>query len=93
MPKPADAKPGEPPKPTEPGKPGDEPKKTPSVDELAKSNPKLNVRTSIVDYMKARGMDSSMANRKKVAEEFGIKNYVGSKDQNIELYKRITQGK
>ena len=50
---------------------------------------KLNTGTSIVDYMKSKGQDSSYKNRKKLANQYGIKNYTGAEDQNIELMKLV----
>ena len=48
----------------------------------SKGNPDLNWRTSIVDLMKLIGMDSSLANRKELAEELG---YTGEKDGSAEM--------
>lgn len=44
---------------------------------------------SIVDYLKSIGMDSSFANRKKLAEQYGIKNYTGTAQQNLELLEKM----
>ncbi len=44
---------------------------------------------SIVDLLKARKQDSSFSNRKKLAEERGIKNYTGTASQNMELINNI----
>ena len=41
--------------------------------------------TSIVDLLKSRGEDSSFESRKKLAEEAGIKNYIGTASQNTKL--------
>jgi len=41
--------------------------------------------SSIVDYLRSTGADSSFANRKKLAEAQGITGYVGSADQNLKL--------
>jgi len=41
--------------------------------------------TSIVDLLKSRGEDSSFESRKKLAEEAGIKNYIGTASQNMKL--------
>jgi hypothetical protein len=54
---------------------------------------KLNQATSIVDAMKLMGDDSSFANRKKMAEEMGIKNYTGSSTQNQELMQKYYASK
>jgi hypothetical protein len=58
---------------------------------LAAKNPqKLNWRTSIVDLMKLVGMDSSLAQRKQLAQELG---YTGSMEDsasmNIWLHKQV----
>ena len=52
----------------------------------------LNTGTSIVDALKATGEDSSMANRKKIAEANGIKNYTGTAQQNVELLNKLKSG-
>lgn len=56
----------------------------------AKGNPDLNWRTSIVDLMKLLDMDSSLDNRKELADELG---YTGAKDgsaeMNIWLHKEV----
>lgn len=48
---------------------------------------------SIVDYLKSVGVDSSFANRKKIAERAGIKNYTGTASQNTGLLKDMRSGK
>ena len=58
---------------------------------LADANPqKLNWRTSIVDLMKLLRLDSSLSNRKELAQELG---YTGdtndSASMNIWLHKRV----
>jgi len=58
---------------------------------LAAKNPqKLNWRTSIVDLMKLVGMDSSLAQRKELAQELG---YTGSVQDtatmNVWLHKQV----
>lgn len=45
--------------------------------------------TSIVDYLKSIGENSSFANRKKLAAKHGIKNYTGTAAQNMQLLKKI----
>lgn len=45
----------------------------------------LNVKTSIVDYLKSQGQDSSYNARKKLASQYGITNYTGSAGQNTQL--------
>ena len=49
--------------------------------------------TSIVDLLKSRNQDSSFSNRKKLAEEAGIKNYTGSASQNMDFIRRINSSK
>lgn len=44
---------------------------------------------SIVDYLKSIGVDSSYANRKKLAKENGINNYTGTAEQNLQLLKKL----
>ena len=46
---------------------------------------KLNTGTSIVDYLKSQGQDSSMSARKQIAESLGIKNYTGTYEQNVQM--------
>lgn len=45
--------------------------------------------TSVVDYLKSVGVDSSFANRKKLALNHGISNYSGSTEQNIKLLAKL----
>lgn len=45
--------------------------------------------TSIVDYLKSIGENSSFANRKKLAAKYGIKNYSGTAAQNTQLLKKM----
>ena len=61
------------------------------LNEMASKNPqKLNWRTSIVDLMKLVGMESSLAERKQLADELG---YTGDKGDtatmNIWLHKQV----
>ena len=44
---------------------------------------------SIVDYLKSIGVDSSFANRKKLAAQHGIKNYTGTAAQNTLLLNQM----
>jgi len=56
----------------------------------AKSNQKLNWRTSIVDLMKLLGLDSSLAERKGLAQELGYTGALdGSAEMNIWLHKQV----
>lgn len=45
--------------------------------------------SSLVDYLKSIGIDSSFTNRKKIAYANGIKNYTGTASQNTTLLKKI----
>lgn len=45
--------------------------------------------TSIIDYLNSIGVDSSFANRKKLAVKHGIKNYRGTAGQNSQLLKKL----
>lgn len=49
--------------------------------------------TSIVDYLKSQGQDSSYAARKKLAEQYGITNYSGTASQNTSLLNTLQQQK
>jgi hypothetical protein len=49
--------------------------------------------TSVVDFLKSKGLDSTFPNRKKLAEELGIQNYTGTADQNKELIDKINTSK
>lgn len=52
----------------------------------------LNWETSIVDLMKLVGMESSLAERKELAQELGYTGeYDGSADDNIWLHKRVLE--
>lgn len=59
---------------------------------VKKSGQKLNWKTSIVDLMKALGLDSSLSNRKELAQELG---YTGdmndSAAMNMWLHKQVIQ--
>ena len=49
-----------------------------------------NYKTSIVDLMKLVGMDSSLANRKELAQELGYSGALdGSAEMNIWLHKAV----
>lgn len=52
----------------------------------------LNWRTSIVDLMKLVGLESSLAERKELAQELGYTGELdGSAEMNIWLHKRVMQ--
>jgi hypothetical protein len=58
--------------------------------EAAKAGQDLNWRTSIVDLMKLLGIDSSLANRKELAQELGYTGELdGSAEMNIWLQKAV----
>jgi len=61
------------------------------LNELAAENPqKLNWRTSIVDLMKLVGLESSLAERKELADELGYSGDKGdSASMNIWLHKQV----
>lgn len=50
---------------------------------------KLNTDTSIVDYLKSQGQDSSYNSRKKLANQYGISNYTGTASQNTQLLQML----
>lgn len=53
-----------------------------------KGNPDLNYKSSIVDLMKLLGIDSSLENRKELAQELGYTGELnGSAEMNIWLHK------
>jgi len=56
----------------------------------AVSKPTGNMQTGfIVDYLKSINVDSSSANRKKLAAKHGIKNYTGTETPNTQLLKKL----
>lgn len=66
------------------------------LDELKSNNPDLNPQSSIVDLLKALGMESGIEHRRALAAELKINPYDGTAEQNIELHKAVlnkaTQG-
>ena len=59
---------------------------------VVKSDQKLNWKTSIVDLMKALGLDSSLEHRKELAKELGYTGDTGdSATMNIWLHKQVIQ--
>lgn len=59
---------------------------------VQKSGQTLNWRSSIVDLMKALGLDSSLDNRKELAQELGYTGELnGSAEMNIWLHKQVIQ--
>lgn len=60
------------------------------MEERAKMHPGLNWRTSIVDMMKLLELDSSLANRKELAQELGYTGELdGSAEMNLWLHKAV----
>ncbi|ECX6906400.1 M15 family metallopeptidase [Listeria monocytogenes] len=60
------------------------------------SKPSANANTNslgLVDYMNLNKLDSSFANRKKLANQYGIKNYNGTATQNTTLLAKLKAGK
>ncbi|WP_418298726.1 DUF5776 domain-containing protein [Listeria monocytogenes] len=58
--------------------------------------PSANANTNslgLVDYMNLNKLDSSFANRKKLAAKYGIKNYSGTASQNTTLLAKLKAGK
>ena len=60
------------------------------MEERAKMHPGLNWRTSIVDMMKLLELDSSLANRKELAQQLGYGGALdGSAEMNLWLHKAV----
>jgi hypothetical protein len=58
-----------------------------------RGNPQLNYQSSIVDLMKLLGIDSSLDNRKELAQELGYSGELnGSAEMNIWLHKAVMKG-
>ena len=53
---------------------------------------KLNTSSSIVDYLKSQGQDSSKSARAELAKQYGITNYTGSESQNVALLNAVKSG-
>lgn len=59
---------------------------------VEESGQSLNWRSSIVDLMKALGLDSSLGHRKELAQELGYTGELdGSAEMNIWLHKQVIQ--
>ena len=54
---------------------------------------KLNTKTSVVDYLKSKGQDSSFSNRSQLAAKVGIDSYQGTASQNASLLKALPSQK
>ena len=63
----------------------------PSTSKPTTSKPKTS--GSVVDYMKSKNIDASFGNRKKLATQYGIKNYTGTASQNSQLLSKLKAGK
>lgn len=70
-------------------------KKTPAKKTTTKktTSQHLNTKTSIVDYLKASGKNSSFAARKKLASRMGIRNYRGTAAQNTKMLSTLKKRK
>ena len=53
---------------------------------------KLNTDTSIVDYLKSQGENSSYSSRKDLAQSLGISNYSGTAEQNTKMLNMLKNG-
>lgn len=56
------------------------------------ANTNLNTQTSVVDYLKSGGQDSSFNNRAALATKYGIANYSGTAEQNTALLGALQKG-
>src|SRR5699024_9487975 len=68
------------------------PKPTPSKPSKP-ATPSKPSSGSIVDYLNSQGKDSSFSARKKLANQYGIKNYTGTAKQNTDLLNAMRSGK
>src|SRR5699024_1979233 len=71
-------------KPSTPSKPAPAPSKP--------ATPSKPSGGSVVDYLNSQGKDSSFSARKKLANQYGIKNYKGTAKQNIDLLNKLKSG-
>jgi len=78
--------------------PAPAPAPAPASNSLITTNPaeaakyagqQLNTDTSIVDYLKSVGADSSWSSRVAIAAKMGISNYTGTAEQNISMLKAV----
>lgn len=58
----------------------------------AGSKPSTKQTTSVMDYLNSIKVNSSLANRKKLATQHGIKNYSGTAAQNTTLLNKLRSG-
>ena len=66
--------------------------KPPAPSKPPVSKPSTNQTTSIVDYLNSKGINSSIANRKKLAAQHSITNYSGTAVQNTALLNKLRNG-
>lgn len=59
---------------------------------VTKTNADNYTGNSIVDYLNLKKIDSSFANRKKLATQHGIKGYTGTASQNLQLLNKLRGG-
>lgn len=59
------------------------------LDKLAREHPTLNVRTSVVDLMRALGMDPLMEDRIELAAELGVTGEVGTAATNVAMHRAL----
>lgn len=52
----------------------------------------LNTDTSVVDYLKSQGKDSSYSSRAALAKEYGMTSYAGTAQDNISLLSALKKG-
>lgn len=66
-------------------------KKVTSKKTVKKSAPKTTKKkyTSVVDFLKAQGRDSSFSARQRLAQKYGIRNYRGTASQNVQLLNKL----
>jgi hypothetical protein len=66
----------------------------PSAEEAPKAEetPSNISDESIIDYLDSKGQPSDYASRSKLAADFGIENYRGSREQNLELLGKLKSG-
>src|SRR5690625_1147834 len=71
------------------GKPATSKPKAKAPSKSKSSNKGNQTTTSIVDYLKSIKVNSGLANRKRLAKQYGIKNYNGTASQNNELLRKM----
>ena len=65
------------------------PKPKPAPSKPTVSKPSTNQTTSIVNYLNSQKINSSFANRKKLATQYGIRGYSGTAAQNTQLLNKL----